>query len=243
VGIIVSIGGGSIRELETFVIDKYIVSLTNKERPRALFIPTASGDAQTYVDVFNNVYREKLGCITDTLLLTNLNLSEEEIKNKILSSDIIYVGGGDTSKMLNIWHKCKVDKYLKIAHEKGTILAGLSAGSICWFKYGYSKNDSNNDGSSDYICLKALGFINAIHCPHYDEEDRKGFDLIIDKFNEIGIAIENNCSIVFKDDSFRVIKGNENASAYKLFYENGKIEKYKLTNEDYKSIKELYDYK
>ena len=236
-GTIVSIGGGSIKDLETLVIDEYIVSLTNKERPRALFIPTASGDAQTYIDVFNNVYREKLRCITDTLLLTNSNLSEEEIKNKILSSDIIYVGGGDTSKMLDIWHKCKVDKYLKMAYEKGIILTGLSAGSICWFKYGYSKNDS------DYICLEALGFINAIHCPHYDEEDRKGFDLIIDKFNEIGIALENNCSIVFKEDSFRVIKGNENANAYKLFNGNGKIQKYELTNEDYKSINELYYYK
>lgn len=236
-GIIISIGGGSIKDLETLVIDEYIVSLTNKEHPRALFIPTASGDAQTYIDVFNNVYREKLRCITDTLLLTNSNLSEEEIRNKILSSDIIYVGGGDTSKMLDIWHKCKVDKYLKMAHEKGVILSGLSAGSICWFKYGYSKNDS------DYISLEALGLINAIHCPHYDEEDRKGFDLIIDKFNEIGIALENNCAIVFKDDSFRVVKGNENASAYKLFNENGKIQKYKLTNEDYKNINELCDYK
>lgn len=236
-GIIVSIGGGSIRELETLVIDEYIVSLVNKDCPRVLFIPTASGDAQTYIDEFNNVYRERLKCNTDTLLLTNSNLSEEEIKNKILSSDIVYVGGGNTSKMLDIWNKCKVDKYLKMAHEKGIILAGLSAGSICWFKYGYSKN------GSDYICLEALGFINAIHCPHYDEEDRKGFDLIINKFNEIGIALENKSSIVFKEGSFRVIKGNENASAYKLVNENGKIQKYKLENEDYKSINELYNYK
>lgn len=242
-GIIVSIGGGSIRELETFVIDKYIVDLANKECPRALFIPTASGDAQTYIDVFNNVYGEKLRCITDTLLLTNSNLSEKEIKDKILSADIIYVGGGDTSKMLNIWHKCKVDKYLKMAYEKGIILSGMSAGSICWYKYGYSKNDTNNDGSSDYKCIEALGLINAIHCPHYDEEERKGFDLIIDKFNEIGIALENNCSIVFKDDSFSIISSNENASAYKLFCTNNKIQKYKLTNKDYKSVRELYDYK
>lgn len=242
-GIIVSIGGGSIRELETFEIDKYIVSLTNKKCPRALFIPTASGDAETYVEVFNNVYGEKLGCTTDTLLLTNTKSSEEEIKNKILSADIIYVGGGDTSKMLDLWYKNKVDKYLKMAYEKGIILSGLSAGSICWFKYGYSKNDSINDGSSSYKCLEALGLINAIHCPHYDEEDRKSFDLIIDKFNEVGIAIENNCAIVFKDDSFRVIKGRENVCAYKLFYGDGKLQKLKLTNEDYKNIKELYEHK
>lgn len=242
-GTIVSIGGGNIRELETLAIDKYIVDLANKECPRALFIPTASGDIQTYIDVFNNVYGEKLKCITDTLLLVNSNLSEKEIKDKILSSDIIYVGGGDTSKMLDIWRKYKVDKYLKIAYEKGIILSGMSAGSICWYKYGYSKNVTNKDKSSDYICVEALGLINAIHCPHYDQEDRKGFDLVIDKFNEIGIAIENNCSIVFKDDKFSVISSKENASAYKLFYTNGKFQKYKLANKDYKSVRELYDYK
>lgn len=241
-GTIVSIGGGSIRELETFVIDKYIVSLTNKECPRALFIPTASGDAQTYIDVFNNVYREKLRCITDTLLLTNSNLSEEEIKNKILSSDIIYVGGGDTSKMLNIWHKCKVDMYLKMAHEKGIILAGLSAGSICWFKYGYS-DSGNNDGSSNYQCIEALGLINAIHCPHYNEEGREGFDAMVGKIKETGIAIENNCSIVFKDDTFKVIKGSPKANAYKLFYSNGTVQKHILTNESFINITELKDCK
>jgi dipeptidase E len=241
-GTIVSIGGGSIRELETFVIDKYIVSLTNKECPRALFIPTASGDAQTYIDVFNNVYREKLRCITDTLLLTNSNLSEEEIKNKILSSDIIYVGGGDTSKMLNIWHKCKVDMYLKMAHEKGTILAGLSAGSICWFKYGYS-DSGNNDGSSNYHCIEALGLINAIHCPHYNEEGREEFDVMVGKIKEIGIAIENNCSVVFKDDTFKVIKSSPKANAYKLFYSNGTVQKHILTNDGFINITELKDCK
>lgn len=242
-GTIVSIGGGSIRALETLAIDEYIVMLANKECPKALFIPTASGDAQTYIDVFNNIYEKKLGCVTDTLLLINQSLSEQEIKDKILSSDIIYVGGGDTSKMLNVWHECKVDKYLKMAYEKGIILSGLSAGSICWFKYGYSDSGTNNDGSADYICIEALGLINAIHCPHYDEEGRKGFDTMVGKIKETGIALENNCSIVFKDDTFRIIKSSSKASAYKLFYSNGQVQKHILTNEDFINITELYDYK
>ena len=93
-----------------------------------MFIPTASDDSQGYIDVFNNIYGDKLGCITDTLLLINKDASDKDIKNKILSSDIIYVGGGNTSKMLDIWRKHKVDEYLGQAFEKGAILSGLSAG-------------------------------------------------------------------------------------------------------------------
>ena len=33
-------------------------------------------------------------------------ISFEEIKNKIFSNDIIYVGGGDTTAMLKIWKEC-----------------------------------------------------------------------------------------------------------------------------------------
>jgi dipeptidase E len=102
-GIIVAIGGGELRNFETLEIDEYIVKSTGKENPKALFIPTASGDALAYVDTFNKVYGEKLGCKTDSLLLSSENLEDKEIENKILSSDLIYVGGGNTEKMIKLW--------------------------------------------------------------------------------------------------------------------------------------------
>lgn len=67
-GTIVAIGGGEIKDFETLEIDEYIVKSTEIENPKALFIPTASGDALAYVDTFNKVYGEKLGCRTDSLL-------------------------------------------------------------------------------------------------------------------------------------------------------------------------------
>lgn len=240
-GTIVAIGGGSIKDSETLVIDEYIVKISGKECPKALFIPTASGDSQGYIDVFNNIYGEKLGCITDTLLLVNEKTCDKDVKNKILSTDIIYVGGGDTSKMLDIWSKYNVDEYLRQAFEKGAILSGLSAGSMCWFKYGYSDSGSSEDGSPHYICLEGLGFINAINCPHYNEEGRKGFDNIISEIRETGIALENNCALVFKDDTFRIIKSDAKASAFKLIDSYGRVQKFTLVDEGFININQLYN--
>lgn len=66
-------------------------------------IPTASSDSLAYVDTFNKVYGEKLGCNTDSLLLLSNNLEDKEVEDKILSSELIYVGGGNTEKMIKIW--------------------------------------------------------------------------------------------------------------------------------------------
>lgn len=232
---IIAIGGGELKNLETLNIDKYIVEATGKEKPRTLFIPTASGEPQGYIDTFNKVYGEILGCGTDVLLLISEDLSEEEIKNKIFSADLIYVGGGDTIKMLEIWKEKKVDKYLKDAYEKGIVLSGLSAGAICWFKYGHSDSDSfrNKEGWWDYIRADGLGLINAIHCPHYNEEGREGFDEMMKSQQIPGVALENNCALIFQDGNCRIIKSDEKANAYILINKEGIVKKTILGDEPF----------
>ena len=233
---IIAIGGGELKNLETLNIDKYIVEATGKEKPRTLFIPTASGEPQGYIDTFNKVYGEILGCNPDVLLLISENLNEEEIKNKIFSADLIYVGGGDTIKMLEIWKEKKVDKYLKDAYEKGIVLSGLSAGSICWFKYGHSDSNSfrNKEGWWDYIRADGLGLINAIHCPHYNEEGREGFDEMMKSQQVPGIALENNCALIFQDGNCKIIKSDEKANAYILINKEGIVKKTILGDEPFK---------
>ncbi|HLO10731.1 MAG TPA: peptidase E [Pseudoneobacillus sp.] len=222
-GRIIAIGGGELSELETLPIDTYIVKQINKQKPRALFIPTASGEPEGYISTFNKVYGEKLGCITDTLCLISETLTDEEIREKILSADIIYVGGGDTGKMLSVWKSKKVDVYLKEAFQKDIILSGLSAGSICWFKYGHSEISVD---PYDFIQIEGLGFIDAIHCPHYNEEERKvDFDKMIGTLNITGIAVEDNCAIEFNRNQYRIIKAKESANAYIFQQENGEIKK------------------
>ncbi|HOZ53573.1 MAG TPA: Type 1 glutamine amidotransferase-like domain-containing protein [bacterium] len=165
---IIAIGGGEIGRpgysVETLKIDKDIIKLSGRKNPKILFIPTASSDSESYCDTFKKYFGQKLKCQVDVLYLINNNLSQKEISKKILGSDIIYVGGGNTLKMMNIWRKKGVDKILKKALNKDIVLSGISAGAICWFKYGLSDSRKFKNKDSDYIQVSGLNFINIFKC-------------------------------------------------------------------------------
>jgi dipeptidase E len=123
-----------------------------------------------------------------------------------------------------------VDKLLKAAYENGTVLAGISAGSICWFDSGHSDSMAfYNPRKWKYIQVKGLGLIRGIHCPHYNSRTlgvprRKHFQDMIRKTGGVGIAIENNCAIEFIDGRFyRVITSKDYARAYRVYKEGGRV--------------------
>lgn len=237
------IGGGELIDSETFSIDKKIVQLADKERPEALFIPTASWESEAYCETFHKVFRDKLNCQTDVLLLLDNKLKDEEIREKILSSDVIYVGGGNTSKMMAVWREKRVDYYLREAYDKGVVLSGLSAGSICWFTYGQSEIESSEtlDGY-DYIKIKGIGLLDAFHCPHFNEGRREEeFLKMMKESNEVGIAIDNNCAIEIIGDRYRVISSMENSHAYKLYRFKGEVVKEQLKKDEEGCVKELLE--
>ncbi|WP_346916804.1 peptidase E [Clostridium sp.] len=238
---IVAIGGGDLRLEETMVIDKYIVELSGTPNPKLLFIPTASGDSQGYIDVIKKVYGEQLGCDIDTLLLIDNDISEYEIQEKFLWSNIIYVGGGDTVKMMDIWRDKKIDKYLKKSYENNIILSGVSAGSICWFTKGHSDSNlhTNPEGWWDYTQAVGIDLIPVIHCPHYNERGHEVFDEIMKTEELPGIAIENNCAIVIQDDTYRIIKSDNSRKAYLLKSYKGVVDKYELNNFNFSPISEI----
>lgn len=113
---IVAIGGGEIGregyDIETLEIDREIIKLTNKKIPTLLFVPTASEDSEGYCETIYNYYGKKLKCNIEYLKLIKDKLSFAEIKRKINSADIIYVGGGNTLKMMTIWRNLGVDTLL-----------------------------------------------------------------------------------------------------------------------------------
>jgi dipeptidase E len=221
---IVAIGGGVIRTRGTLAIDREIIRLSRKKRPRLLFIPTASSDSERYCTRVRNYFGKFLKCNVDTLLLFAERPSALRIRHKILSADVIYVGGGNTLQMMRIWRRLGVDKLLKSAYRRGTVLSGISAGSICWFDSGHSDSMSfYNPLRWEYINVAGLGLIKGIHCPHYSGRTRnvprrRAFRDLIQTTGGVGIAIENNCAIEFIDDRFyRVIRSNRNARAYRVF--------------------------
>ena len=228
-GKIVAIGGGDMRALETLAIDKEIIALSGKSRPKALFIPTASSDSQEYWQAFQNAYGTELGCETNVLYLLNVNPTKDELEEKILSSDLIYVGGGNTLMMTRRWRRLGVDKILETAYNRDIVLTGLSAGCICWFSWGhsdsmafYSPNDWN------YVRAKGMGFIDALGCPHYDSDTagvkrEQDFQQMMRRHSNIGIAIDNNCAIEVVDNRYRIITSQNGAGAYKLIKQRGEL--------------------
>jgi dipeptidase E len=158
--VIVAIGGGLIRTRGTAAIDREIIRLSGKKNPKLLFIPTASSDSGVYWKRVQKYFGNFLKCKTDVLFLIKDQPTKEKIKRKILSAAIIYVGGGNTLFMMRVWRRLGVDKVLKAAYEKGTVLCGVSAGSICWFDSGHSDSMSfYNPRKWKYINVRGTGLI------------------------------------------------------------------------------------
>ena len=210
-GKLVAIGGGEMAERETLAIDKEIVFLTGKDRPNALFIPTASGDSPEYWQSFQDVYGQELGCATNVLYLIDVSPAKEELEQRILSADLIYVGGGNTLKMMRRWRRLGVDRVLSEAHRRGIVLAGLSAGCICWFSWGHSDSMSfYRPDSWRYIMVRGMGLIDALVCPHFDGESlgvkrREAFQDNVRKRSGVGVAIDDSCAIEVVDGMYRLI--------------------------------------
>ena len=119
-GKIIALGGGEIGRpgypIETTAIDEEIIKLSGKNRPGLLFIPTATNDSENYIDAIYRHFGKKLGCKIDTLCLVSEKPRYWEIRKKVSDADIIYVGGGNTLRMMKRWRKTSLDRILDDDH-------------------------------------------------------------------------------------------------------------------------------
>jgi dipeptidase E len=219
---IIAIGGGDIRKNETLLIDQEIVLISGKKNPKLLFIPTASLDDAGYIQIIHDHFT-KLGCTVETLCLVTQKPDLEEIKTKIVNADIIYVGGGNTLRMMNLWRKLGVDKLLQYAYTQGKVLCGVSAGSICWFNAGNSDSRKFKNPQADYIKVTGLGFIEALHCPHFDSESARQQSLkkMLKNYAGVAIALEDCAALQIVDDTYRILTSKPAAKAYKIYWQFG----------------------
>lgn len=238
---IIAIGGGEIRKKNTLKIDKEIIKFSGKKKPKLLFLPTASSDAVGYFEKIKE-YFGKLGCRSDVLYLIKNPPSKKEIENKILGSDIIYVGGGNTLKMMTAWKKLGVNKILEKALKKDIVLCGLSAGSICWFNYGSSDSRKFTSGSKKLIKVTGLGFINALNCPHYDSEPQRQTSLkkMMRKNSLVAIVLEDCCAFQIQNDTYKILTSKKGAKAYKIYWKKNKYFKEEIKQKNnFLSLKDL----
>lgn len=216
---IVAIGGGEIKDHDTLSIDKHILELTGKSKPTLLFLPTASGDAQGYWEVVQSVFEEKLGAETSVLMLTK-SPSKSEITDKLEQADAIYVGGGNTQKMLQIWEESGVDVLLRSAYERGCVCSGLSAVAICWFEYGSTDSPRfENPTETDFVLLEGLGFVSGLASPHHIREPKRSEILpeLVKETGVIGFGIDDNAAIEIIDGTYKVLSSKPNSVVTKVY--------------------------
>jgi len=211
---IVAIGGGGFSDgSENLALENFIVGLANKPRPRVCFVPTASGDSEQYLLKF---YASFAKLPANATHLPLFRLAVTDLRSFLLGQDIVYVGGGNTRNMLVLWHEWGLDVILREAWERGTILCGISAGSICWFEEGLS----DSVAAGELRPLICLGFLQGSNCPHYDGEPlrRPCFQSFISEGLMIdGYAVDDWVGLHFVGSKLhQVVSARANANAYEV---------------------------
>jgi dipeptidase E len=162
--IIVLGGAGFSVEPLNLALDGYILAQAKRQPPAVCFLGTASGDPATYISKFYAAYSQ-LDCRPTHLLLFDRT---PDLRSFLLRQDVIFVGGGNTKSMLAVWREWRMPEFLREAWENGVVLAGISAGAICWFEAGLT------DSWADRLApLPCLGFLPGAACPHYDGEPER----------------------------------------------------------------------
>ncbi|HEY0553226.1 MAG TPA: peptidase E [Thermoanaerobaculia bacterium] len=214
---LIALGGGGFSMEENPALDEYVLAQARSAEPAVAFIPTASGDADGYVERFYMAF-SKLPCRPSHLSL----FSRTPDLRELLAQDVLYVGGGNTKSLLGVWREWGLPEVLREAWASGVVLAGVSAGAICWFEQGLT---DSFDG--ELRPLECLGFLAGSCCPHYNgdperrptyhERQRTG-DLLP------GLAIDDGVAVHFVgDDIHRVVASRPGVTAYRVGERDGAV--------------------
>src|SRR6202453_219714 len=214
-------GGGFSMEPENLLLDRFVLSIAAVPQPKVCFVGTASGDAQTYVDKFDAAFRT-LPCTATDLSL--FKPPTTDLRSFVMEQDVIYVGGGNTRNLLVLWREWGLDAILREAWLSGIVMAGISAGSICWFQRGLS--DSVIPG--DLAPLDCLGFLTGSNSPHYDGEPgrRPAYHRFIREGKLMaGYAADDGAALHFIGQELKgVVSSRETAKAYSVRLVGSEVE-------------------
>ena len=160
-------GGGFSMEPRNPRLDDFVLSLARRKRhPRVCFVGTASGDSDWYIRRFHEAFPPSRAAATHLALFDR---KVSDLKKFVMAQDVIYVGGGNSANMLAVWRLHGFDKALRAAWNAGVVMAGISAGAICWFEAGVT----DSFGMPFRALNDGLGFVRGACCPHYDGEKER----------------------------------------------------------------------
>jgi len=193
---------------------KYMAQLTGKPRPRICYLPTASADApQGIIQFYHNCSQLNVVPFVQTSFISSYQ-QKESFADVLLSMDAILCSGGNTLNQQVIWKAHGIDQILRDAWDRGIVLGGASAGSLCWFEEG-----TTDSRPKELSIVQCLGLLKGSHCPHYDAEGERRpvyLKLVGSGQMKPGYACYNQAGIYFEDNTVkRVVASHADA---KVFY-------------------------
>ena len=200
-------------------LDAYVLGLAatraaedGRDRPRVCFVGTASGDDAGYRARFDSAFDR----LADGSHLALFERTVDDLDGFVRAQDAIYVGGGNTASLLAVWRAHGLDRVLRDAHAAGVVLAGISAGSICWFESGTTDSFGTMLAPLD----GGLGLVPGSHSPHYDGEPerRSAYHRLIGAgLLAPGLAADDGAALVFDGpDLVEVVCERVGATAYRV---------------------------
>jgi len=163
---ILAMGGGGFTMEHTLALDRFALELTGKPVPRICFLPTASGDPREQATRFHERF-SSWPCELSILSLFHLGRDRIDPREHLLAQDVIYIGGGSMRNMLAVWREHSVDEIMRAAWERGIVLAGLSAGAMCWFEGGITMS------GGFAAAVNGLGLVGGSLSVHMDGEPER----------------------------------------------------------------------
>jgi peptidase E len=206
-------GGGFTADPSNPALDDYILSLARRREPRILFLPTASGDPNAQIAAFRSAFAGG-ACRPRHLSLFRLEDEPEDLRALILGQDIVYVGGGSMRNMLAIWREHGLDLILREAWDAGVVLAGLSAGGMCWFEHGITRSTGRP------APVRGLGFLPGSFSVHYDGDPTRRpvfLDAVARGAMPDGYGADDGVGLLFEDRTLvRIVSARPDGRAYRV---------------------------
>ncbi|MEA2439143.1 MAG: hypothetical protein QOH76_567 [Thermoleophilaceae bacterium] len=207
---IVAMGGGGFSAGGDPALDSFVLDVAESGCPRICLLPTASGDPEEQIQRFYRAFHE-LPCEPTHLSLFRLGTKPVDLRALLLGQDVIYVGGGSLLNLLAIWRAHGLDRILREAWERGVVLSGISAGSMCWFSAGVTT------GYGVPRAVEGLGFLPASNSVHYSSEPQRRpcfHDAVRTELAPPGYAVDDGVALLFRGtDLVEAVTAREGAGA------------------------------
>ncbi len=206
-------GGGFSRTGEIGPLERYVLGVCGKAKPRICYVPTASHDPAHGIRRFRRAFAA-VPCTASVLDLFDPT-RDPDVDAFFAGQDIIWVGGGNTRNLLILWRAWKIDRAIRAAYDGGTILAGVSAGALCWFEGGITDSYPRR-----LARLRPLGWLPGSFTPHYDSEPgrRPLFQSLVQSGKlPGGYAVDDFVALHFRGTQlYEAVKARDGSSAYRV---------------------------